>query len=266
LILNHTTGLLAKTRHRACPKNYISGFWHKAAQDSFDINVYPGTCRDTNDQFDIVFPTKMTKKSNALWSLGNNNGGLDVAWTVEAYYAIHAILNPATGATDLLLSKSFATPALPSGFTVFRRVGGCWIGGANKLAGHRFQDDYLAWFPAVTNMNDGQATTGQSGNMTVSVPASVLGVGTRGRFNATAYASGGGGILSLGSTIQSGVTMLVSPSTNWWGAGAMVDLMVDGNDQISWAIGVVSGILHFNVYCQGFFDFRNKDGPVISDF
>jgi hypothetical protein len=263
LTLNHTTGLLAKSRIRACPKNYLSGFWHTATTDTTQVRVYSGICRDTTDQFDIRFPTNMVKNLTA-WAPGNNAGGLDALPLTTGFYLIHAILNPATGASDILLSKSKDAPALPSGFTIFRRVGICYVQPTLKFYGHRFyQKEYFMWQPAQANFNDNTAIAGQGGGVAVSVPASLLGAGTIGVFGMQSYSSAGQGQFSVWSNYQpSAVRAVMSPSAGVMGSQLYVELAVDQNAQLSWqATYAAGGVLHMWIFCNGFYDDREKSGP-----
>lgn len=87
-----------------------------------DISV--GNCRDTTNTYSIQRSTGITKKLDAVWAAGTNQGGRDSATALAAgqTWHVHAILNPTSGDTDILFSQSATAPTLPTGYTAFRRV------------------------------------------------------------------------------------------------------------------------------------------------
>jgi hypothetical protein len=65
----------------------------------------------------------MTKRLDANWTAGNNNGGLDTGTkAANTWYYCYAIYNPTTQASDFLFSASATSPTLPSGFTKIRKI------------------------------------------------------------------------------------------------------------------------------------------------
>jgi len=88
------------------------------------ITVSAGQCRDSTNSKDIRRLTPINKDLTAPWAVGNNNGGRDTGSLAAAQtWHVFVILNPSTSVTDVLLSQSPTAPALPSGYTYFRRVG-----------------------------------------------------------------------------------------------------------------------------------------------
>ena len=65
----------------------------------------------------------MTKRLDANWTAGNNNGGLDTGTkAANTWYYCYAIYNPTTQASDFIFSASNTSPTLPSGFTKIRKI------------------------------------------------------------------------------------------------------------------------------------------------
>lgn len=87
-----------------------------------DISV--GNCRDTTNVYSIQLATGITKRLDAVWAAGTNNGGRDTATALASGQTWHvfAILDPTTPVTDVLFSQSATAPTLPAGYTVFRRI------------------------------------------------------------------------------------------------------------------------------------------------
>ena len=65
----------------------------------------------------------MTKRLDANWTAGTNQGGLDTGTkTANTFYHCFAIYNSTTHASDFLFSASPTSPTLPSGFTKKRKI------------------------------------------------------------------------------------------------------------------------------------------------
>ena len=60
----------------------------------------------------------MTKRLDASWIAGNNQGGLDTGTKANStWYHCYAICNPTTQVSDFIFSSNATTPTLPSGYT-----------------------------------------------------------------------------------------------------------------------------------------------------
>jgi len=94
-----------------------------------------GNCRDSTNQRSIPRPAPLTKRLDQPWVAGNGNGGRTSAVAVGANqtWHIHAILNDATGATDLIIDPSFTAPTLPGGYAYFRPVYSILTDGAGLI-------------------------------------------------------------------------------------------------------------------------------------
>ena len=76
----------------------------------------------------------MTKRLDANWTAGTNQGGLDTG-TKQAntpYYG-YAIYNPTTNVADYIFSASKTSPTLPSGFTKKEYKGACHTDGSANI-------------------------------------------------------------------------------------------------------------------------------------
>jgi hypothetical protein len=93
------------------------------ADSQNDITVSAGRARDSTKTYDIILPTGMTKRSDAVWSIGDNGGGLDTGTKVTgASYHIFLIRRTSDGLADILFSASPTNPVLPTGWSAFRRI------------------------------------------------------------------------------------------------------------------------------------------------
>jgi hypothetical protein len=89
------------------------------------VNIATGSACSDDDTTMIVLPNAITKNCNAAFAAGSGNGGLDAgtALAINTWYYVFAIKNTTTVVTDILISTSLASPALPSGFSKKRRIG-----------------------------------------------------------------------------------------------------------------------------------------------
>lgn len=85
-----------------------------------------GICRDSTNTARITLAAPMTKRLDAVWAAGNNNGGRLTAGALSNGQTYHcfAIYNPTTGAVEApVFDTSPTAPNLPGGFTKFRWLG-----------------------------------------------------------------------------------------------------------------------------------------------
>lgn len=82
-----------------------------------DVNVAAGEARDGADTVDIVLTAEITKRADAVWSVGDNNGGLDTgALAASTRYYIWLIKRTDTGVEDVLISLSTSAPTMPTNY------------------------------------------------------------------------------------------------------------------------------------------------------
>lgn len=104
-------------------RGYISGFQHNAAGASASFTVAAGQATDSTSVSVMKLSSTFTKTTSA-WSAGSSGGCLDTGSIANnTSYATYAIFDPATGVTDIECSASMASPALPSGYTLYRQIG-----------------------------------------------------------------------------------------------------------------------------------------------
>lgn len=109
------------------PAGYISGLEISNAPGDaeHDIVFSAGRARSSDNQGNIVLTSDITKRIDAAFAEGTNQGGLDTG-TVAAdtvYYAW--VIAKVDGTTDGLFSLSSSLPTIPSGFTRRRVIG--WL-------------------------------------------------------------------------------------------------------------------------------------------
>ncbi|WP_163150871.1 hypothetical protein [Bradyrhizobium uaiense] len=111
----------------------IRGYWYGLGMSTPGssplLTVAAGVATDSTASDMIVLAAPIAKTIGANWSAGNNGGILDTGAAAAGFYHIHLIKNPTTSAVDVLASLSATAPTLPSGYTLFRRIGSQWYGG-----------------------------------------------------------------------------------------------------------------------------------------
>jgi hypothetical protein len=128
LLYDFATGLLKSTPAASVsrlPRNYLSGciISNNVSDTANDIDIAPGECRDDTNSADIVIPSTLTKRLDAVWAAGTGAGGRDTGAITDATWHLFAIRNPTTNVCDVLFSQSLGAPTMPSGFTQKRRIG-----------------------------------------------------------------------------------------------------------------------------------------------
>lgn len=89
------------------------------------IDIAVGKCRSSDDSIDLNLTSPITKRLDQSYAAGTGNGGREAGlalWPNMGYH-VYLIYNPTTLAYDAIFSLSATNPALPSGFTKYRRLG-----------------------------------------------------------------------------------------------------------------------------------------------
>lgn len=177
LLREASTGLLKKvagTQVDRLPTNFLTGciLSNNVSDTANDINISSGKCRSDDDTADIIIPTTITKRLDAAWTAGTNQGGLDTGAIADAWFHLYVIRNPTTDVCDVLFTKTHGSPTMPSGFTQKRRIGSilrvlATFGGIRPFQQH---GDYFRW---TTARNDGAPalTNGVFSNWTAQIPS-----------------------------------------------------------------------------------------------
>jgi hypothetical protein len=103
----------------------------------------------------------LTKKLNANWVAGTNQGGLDTGSKANStWYHCYGIYNPTTLTSDFLFSTGATTPTtLPSGYTKFKRVGSVKTNGSGNIIGFLQSGFYFFLKSPVLEFSDSSTTT-----------------------------------------------------------------------------------------------------------
>lgn len=104
--------------------NYLSGLTisNNTTDSTNDIDIAIGVATDSTNSRTIKLTSGLTKRLDASWSVGNNQGMRDTGSISNATWHIFLIMRPDTGVVDVLASLSPTAPTLPANYTYFRRI------------------------------------------------------------------------------------------------------------------------------------------------
>lgn len=129
--------------------------------------------------------TALTKRFDATWVAGNNQGGLDTGSKANnTPYYIYAIYNPATLVSDFLATATKGSPTMPSGYTKKKYIGAFFTDGSANIRGgtwtiglneYRFEYNISS---AIVDVNVSSITTANRTLYNLSCPVSSLAIFT----------------------------------------------------------------------------------------
>ncbi len=95
-----------------------------------DLDIFAGGCMDDTNAYFLAI-SGLTKRSDANWVVGHNQGGLDTGAVGNNDYYIWAIARSDSGVTDYLFSLSSTAPTMPTNYNYKRLIG--WFKRAGGL-------------------------------------------------------------------------------------------------------------------------------------
>lgn len=89
-----------------------------------DIDVAAGQAGSSAAPYALMtLAVALTKRLDATWAVGTNQGGLDTGAVANGTYHVFVIRRPDTDVVDVLFSLSATSPTLPANYTQSRRIG-----------------------------------------------------------------------------------------------------------------------------------------------
>ena len=198
------------------PLGYFSGFTmsNNVGAPNTTVDTSPGSARSSDNTVDITLTSTISGvlQSSGAWTAGTGQNKLDTgAKAANSTYHWFVIRNSATGVGDVLFSLSPTAPAMPSGWSGFRRGGHFWTDASGNI--ERFIDRGDGFFDCVTPKII--ATTLGVAPATILVPIPAMsGIATQMTLQAAIV--GDGVAIRLSSPEQTDAATGVTPS-NWTG-------------------------------------------------
>lgn len=140
-----------------------------------DIDIAVGAARDSTDAANIDLLSALTKRLDASWAVGTNQGMLDgtesVAGTPDTstWYYIWLIKRPDTGVVDVLASESATAPTMPTNYTLKRRIGAVYRTSGAAIKAFRQRGDRFEYTAAAVDGNN-VGFSGSRSLVTVTAP------------------------------------------------------------------------------------------------
>jgi hypothetical protein len=114
-----------------------------------DLDIAAGSARDGGNDTDITLSGALTKRLDANWTAGTNQGGLDSGSKANGTYHVWLISKAAGADPDILFSTSASSPTMPTDYTKKRRIGSLIV--SSLAIRPFFQDgDIFRWAARVT--------------------------------------------------------------------------------------------------------------------
>jgi len=88
-----------------------------------DIDFAVGQCADSTNALYLILAGALTKRLDAAWAVGNNQGGLFSGAIANTTYHCFIIMRPDTGVVDAGFDTSVTAANRPANYTYYRRIG-----------------------------------------------------------------------------------------------------------------------------------------------
>ncbi len=202
-----------------------------------------------------AYVSAMTKRLDANWTAGNNNGGLDTGTkAANTWYYCYAIYNPTTQASDFIFSASNTSPTLPSGFTKYKYIGSILNTASNTLRPFRQVGNYF-YLGAITDSSPSSPTSGVFSTYTLSVPR-INGILAMVR---TALDYTGAGVTTIGVSYRITGTSIAfdsffKPTNGYDGLSAIEYVPTNNSAQIDVAFIYTAPAANYAIFTKGFID------------
>lgn len=168
---------------------HLSGLTMSTAGGSATLSISAGDAADSTGAQLMQLPSSIAKTQSA-WAAGAG-GGLDTGTIANnTFYHWFLIYNPTTNACDVIFSLNAVTPALPSGFTLYRRIGAARTQSATWFGFVQVGDDFLLTNPFVETSNSAVPTAVTLLSLTVPAGPPIVGRFRCTMFNSTGAAQG----------------------------------------------------------------------------
>lgn len=143
---------------------------NNALDPTNDIDFGHGQCADATNTFYMIAGSTLTKRLDATWAVGNNQGGLFSGSIANATYHCFIIMRPDTGNVDAGFDTDPNAANRPASYTYYRRVGSIVRTGAAIKSFRQFKDMF---FWDVMTRDDSSAVIGPT-TITLTVPTGIV--------------------------------------------------------------------------------------------
>lgn len=240
---------------------------NNATDANNDIDFSAGNFNFSDGSGQVLVPAVMTKRLDATWSAGTNQGGLlngtAVPKAINSTYHCYKIYNPTTGVEDsafllgILGTAPDPTSALPSGYTKFKLIASIRTDGSGNIRNGNyvfFLGGYKFIYNTVLNDATSVALTTTRSSLSITVPA---GVSTTAIFTPSCLVTNSNNTVLLyqgGTSINEARVMVGSDGINHF-SGSTVFVKTNLSSQIDWAMQ--GGTQTASLTTHGFIHYTN---------
>jgi hypothetical protein len=235
-------------------RSYLAGLGmsNDGSAPNTKINVAKGVCADDSGALMLVFGLPGSLDCTTVGVNGLDTGTLDI----NKWYHAFAIAKP--DSTVALLASLSITPALPSGYTLKRRIGSFKTDGSAHIILFSQNGDEFLWVTPASVVNDiGVAFPTSRANLTMVVPAGVV-VNTifSGRFGSASPQA-----ITFSSLVQTGtaVTSHSNVASHSLGSSIYMTLRTDTAGRIQWIADGAGSSTTRIIFTYGWVDRRGRD-------
>jgi hypothetical protein len=136
-----------------------------------DIDIAVGSATADDQTALLVLASALTKRLDAAWVVGTNQGGLDTGSIADTTYHVWLIRRPDTGVVDVLFSTSATSPTMPTNYTQKRRIGSIIRASGAIVTFVQIGDTFTRIAEAIDRNNTAAVA---SGLLALSVPAGIV--------------------------------------------------------------------------------------------
>jgi hypothetical protein len=164
---------------------------NNATDANNDIDFSAGNFQFSDGSGQAV-ATALTKRLDASWTAGNNQGGLDTGTIANStWYHCYAIHNLTSGVSDAIFSANATTPTLPSGYTKYKYLGSVLTNVSGNIIAFTQNNNEFKWTVPFSENFDATITTSNK-TLTLTVPPVLI------KPNVSCYWQGG----SVGTRVE----------------------------------------------------------------
>jgi Repeat of unknown function (DUF5907) len=236
--------------------NYLSGLALSTAGSSATMSIAAGVANDSTNT--TLMSLAATSKTTASWVVGAGNGGIDTgAIANSTWYHFYEIERTDTGVTDVIFSLSASSPALPTSYTLYRRIGSGKTNGSGQWTLFTQVGDQFLWGVTVLDANATAASAATRTTIAVSVPTGIV---VNALMRVFLNASGGNLQITITSLLESDVVPSLTladaaAATGTYGTGVL-SKVTNTSAQVGWRTNSTGGTFSINTY--GWLDTRGK--------
>lgn len=197
----------------------------------------------------------MTKRLDANWTAGSDQGGLDTGTKANStWYYCYTIYNPTTQASDFLFSASATSPTLPSGYTKYKYVGSILTNVSGNIIAFKQVGNYF-YFNNIFDASPSSPTSGVYSTYTLSVPrvnGIIAMVNSVIDYTGTAVVTIGINYRITGSTVA--FEGFYKPTNGYDGLSAEAFVPTNNSAQIDVAFIYTAPATNFKIKTKGYID------------